>query len=95
MAPVEPKPEKDKEKSFLVNESKQFDAFSTYLPFLGVGDKEDLDKLTSRAINAAIVLGFGTFAITKLFTTDHEYWHVSHLNYLICAIRLFIINLEF
>ncbi|GMN57141.1 hypothetical protein TIFTF001_026259 [Ficus carica] len=75
VAPVEPKPEKDKEKSFLVNGSKQFDAFSTYLPFLGVGDKEDLDKLTSRAINAAIVLGFGTFAITKLFTIDHEYWH--------------------
>lgn len=75
MAPVEPIPEKDKEKSFLVNGSKQFDAFSTYLPFLGVGDEEDLDKLTSRAINAAIVLGFGTFAITKLFTIDHEYWH--------------------
>jgi len=37
----------------------------------------DNDKFVGRAINAAIVLGFGTFAITKLLTIDHDYWHVS------------------
>lgn len=34
-----------------------------------------LDK--DRFLNAAIVLGAGTFAITKLLTIDHDYWHVS------------------
>ncbi|KAI4322018.1 hypothetical protein L6164_021746 [Bauhinia variegata] len=34
----------------------------------------DSDKLTSRTINATIVLGFGTFAVTKLLTVDHDYW---------------------
>ncbi|KAH7576885.1 hypothetical protein ACOSP7_002431 [Xanthoceras sorbifolium] len=29
----------------------------------------------SRAINAAIVLGAGTVAVTKLLTIDHDYWH--------------------
>ncbi|XP_009623041.1 protein SYM1 [Nicotiana tomentosiformis] len=32
-----------------------------------------LDK--DRFLNAAIVLGAGTFAITKLLTIDHDYWH--------------------
>lgn len=42
----------------------------------------DSDLLTSsRAINAAIVLGFGAFAVTKLLTIDHDYWHVSIFNY--------------
>lgn len=43
-------------------------------------DKEvddDNDKLLSRAINATIVLGFGTVAVSKLLTVDHDYWHVS------------------
>ncbi|KAI4295273.1 hypothetical protein L6164_035336 [Bauhinia variegata] len=35
----------------------------------------DSDKLTSRTINAIIVLGFGTFAVSKLLTIDHDYWH--------------------
>lgn len=35
----------------------------------------DTDILTGRAINAAIVLGFGAFAVTKLLTIDHDYWH--------------------
>lgn len=37
----------------------------------------DTDILTGRAINASIVLGFGAFAVTKLLTIDHDYWHVS------------------
>lgn len=47
-------------------------------------DKEvadDSDRLTSRAINAFIVLGFGTFAVSKLLTIDHDYWHVSVFNW--------------
>ena len=32
---------------------------------------------SSSTINAIIVLGFGTFAVTKLLTIDHDYWHVS------------------
>ncbi|KAL7216065.1 hypothetical protein ACSBR1_028080 [Camellia fascicularis] len=36
---------------------------------------EDYDKFVGRAINASIVLGFGTLAITYLLTIDHEYWH--------------------
>ena len=52
-----------------------------------VGD--DLEKLTSsRAINALIVLGFGTFAVSKLLTIDHDYWHVSFLDFdsLLCLL---------
>lgn len=34
-------------------------------------------RLTSSStVNAIIVLGFGTFAVTKLLTIDHDYWHV-------------------
>ncbi|XP_043804559.1 uncharacterized protein LOC122721246 isoform X2 [Manihot esculenta] len=36
---------------------------------------DDNDKLLSRAINATIVLGFGTVAVSKLLTVDHDYWH--------------------
>ncbi|XP_006841712.2 uncharacterized protein LOC18431527 [Amborella trichopoda] len=37
--------------------------------------EEDGDKLVDRAINATIVLAAGSFAITKLLTIDHDYWH--------------------
>ncbi|GAB4846335.1 hypothetical protein Ancab_025341 [Ancistrocladus abbreviatus] len=39
------------------------------------GGEEDVEKLIDRAINAAIVLAAGSFAITKLLTIDHDYWH--------------------
>ncbi|KAJ6776340.1 PEROXISOMAL MEMBRANE PROTEIN 2 PXMP2 MPV17 [Salix koriyanagi] len=32
-------------------------------------------RLIDRTINAMIVLGAGTYAITKLLTIDHNYWH--------------------
>ncbi|TYH90068.1 hypothetical protein ES332_A13G025400v1 [Gossypium tomentosum] len=35
----------------------------------------DVEKLSSRAINASIVLGFDTFVVSKLLTIDHDYWH--------------------
>ncbi|EYU26408.1 hypothetical protein ABFS82_08G183400 [Erythranthe guttata] len=44
----------------------------------GGGDgesQEEMDKLIDRTINATIVLAAGTFAITKLLTIDHDYWH--------------------
>nr|XP_010921049.1 uncharacterized protein LOC105044749 [Elaeis guineensis] len=36
---------------------------------------EDVHRFVDRAINAAIVLAVGTFAITKLLTIDRDYWH--------------------
>jgi protein Mpv17 len=47
-----------------------------------VAPNTDDDILTSRAINATIVLGFGAFAVTKLLTIDHDYWHVSIFNFI-------------
>ncbi|KAK4420677.1 hypothetical protein Salat_2018200 [Sesamum alatum] len=44
----------------------------------GSGDgksQEDMERLIDRAINATIVLAAGSFAITKLLTIDHDYWH--------------------
>lgn len=38
---------------------------------------EDFDRFVGRGINATIVLGFGTVAITRLLTIDHDFWHVS------------------
>ncbi|KAA8524447.1 hypothetical protein F0562_010870 [Nyssa sinensis] len=36
---------------------------------------EDFERFMGRAINATIVLGVGSLAITKLLTIDHDYWH--------------------
>ncbi|KAJ0965947.1 hypothetical protein J5N97_027085 [Dioscorea zingiberensis] len=48
-------------------------AFSSSTPSMPGGG--DFDKQVDRAINAMIVLAAGTFAITKLLTIDHDYWH--------------------
>ncbi|KAL5976189.1 hypothetical protein ACLOJK_020519 [Asimina triloba] len=40
-----------------------------------LGEAENFEKLVDRAINTAIVLAAGTFAITKLLTIDQDYWH--------------------
>ncbi|XP_039018052.1 LOW QUALITY PROTEIN: protein SYM1-like [Hibiscus syriacus] len=39
------------------------------------GGGDDVKKMSSRAINASIVLGVGTLAVSKLLTIDHDYWH--------------------
>ncbi|XP_030546385.1 protein SYM1-like [Rhodamnia argentea] len=39
------------------------------------GESGYLERLVSRGTNAALVLGFGTLAVTKLLTVDHDYWH--------------------
>ncbi|GMP65711.1 hypothetical protein CsSME_00026392 [Camellia sinensis var. sinensis] len=43
----------------------------------GKSKEEEFKHLIDRAINAAIVLAAGTFAINKLLTIDQDYWHVS------------------
>lgn len=43
----------------------------TRMPRFG---SEDYDKFVGKAINATIVLGFGTYAITNFLTIDHDYW---------------------
>lgn len=62
----------------------------------GVGgsenEEEDVEKLIDRAINAAIVLAAGSFAITKLLTIDHDYWHVSYLLLVVEATNLYLNN---
>lgn len=39
--------------------------------------REETERFIDRAINATIVFAAGSFAITKLLTIDHDYWHVS------------------
>ncbi|KFK35762.1 hypothetical protein AALP_AA4G033000 [Arabis alpina] len=36
---------------------------------------EEMEKMIDRSINATIVLAAGTYAISKLLTIDHDYWH--------------------
>ncbi|KAJ3681577.1 hypothetical protein LUZ60_014150, partial [Juncus effusus] len=36
---------------------------------------EEITTMVDRTINASIVLAAGTFAVTKLLTVDHDYWH--------------------
>ncbi|MCD9642053.1 hypothetical protein HAX54_028649 [Datura stramonium] len=53
--------------------------FSSSSSSSGVGgsenEEEGMERLIDRAINASIVLAAGSFAITKLLTIDHDYWH--------------------
>ncbi|BAT92262.1 hypothetical protein LR48_Vigan05g151100 [Vigna angularis] len=45
-------------------------------PSESITEAEVDPRLTSSStVNAFIVLGFGTFAVTKLLTIDHDYWH--------------------
>ncbi|KAK9674069.1 hypothetical protein RND81_12G208900 [Saponaria officinalis] len=41
----------------------------------GGSNGEEVGKMLDRGINAAIVLAAGSFAVTKLLTIDHDYWH--------------------
>ncbi|KAK9089382.1 hypothetical protein Scep_028464 [Stephania cephalantha] len=58
----------------------EFNGFSSAAAATGSGGgggegEVDEERLVDRAVNAAIVLAAGTFAITKLLTIDHDYWH--------------------
>ncbi|GLU23430.1 hypothetical protein SLE2022_394330 [Rubroshorea leprosula] len=41
----------------------------------GKGGEEDIERFIDRIINATIVLAASSFAVTKLLTIDHNYWH--------------------
>ncbi|XP_065875570.1 uncharacterized protein [Euphorbia lathyris] len=76
--PVKDELSDDKKKLVvLLNGSEDFQAISSSSPIdeKKDGDGNGEDKLVSRAINATIVLGFGTLAVTKLLTVDYDYWH--------------------
>lgn len=36
---------------------------------------EEIDRFVGKAINATIVLGVGSLAITRLLSIDHDFWH--------------------
>lgn len=96
MVPLKEKHAEDQDSSLLVNGSEEFEAVSSSSAYSeGRGEGDDLEKLTSRAINALIVLGFGTFAVSKLLTIDHDYWHVRDLIHILvsvlCLLRLFFL----
>ncbi|XP_035548423.1 mpv17-like protein isoform X2 [Juglans regia] len=63
---------KDEESRLLLNGSEELQPLSTSE---GREEDDDFDRLVSKAINASIVLGFGTFAVSKLLTIDYDYWH--------------------
>ncbi|KAK3184205.1 hypothetical protein Dsin_031491 [Dipteronia sinensis] len=66
LVPVKKKQSREQEKAISVNGSEE----------RGGDDVESNDdKPISRAVNAAIVLGAGTVAVTRLLTIDHDYWH--------------------
>ncbi|KAJ0111286.1 hypothetical protein Patl1_02200 [Pistacia atlantica] len=73
VVPVKNKQFSDKDNR-LVNGSENFEPVSS-------GEKEEEeevdvnDRLIGKAVNATIVLGAGTYAVTKLLTIDHDYWH--------------------
>ncbi|XP_050248201.1 uncharacterized protein LOC126695486 [Quercus robur] len=75
VVPVKNKLAEDQESRLLLNGSDEFQPLS---PSEGREEEQgddDFDRLVSKAINATIVLGFGTFAVTKLLTIDLDYWH--------------------
>lgn len=82
MVPGKDNPSNDQEKALLVNGSEDLEAFSSSSSVEENGGGDDKERLTSRAINASIVLGFGTLAVSRLLTIDHDYWHVSD----VCAL---------
>ncbi|XVF44421.1 hypothetical protein PTKIN_Ptkin02bG0118900 [Pterospermum kingtungense] len=72
LAPVETN-HSNETKPLFPNGSKILEAFFSSSD--GGGGDDDDEKLRSRVLNASIVLGFGTLAVSKLLTIDHDYWH--------------------
>lgn len=44
-----------------------------------ISNRREIKDDKERLLNAAIVLGAGSLAITRLLTIDHDYWHVRAL----------------
>lgn len=64
--------------------------FSSAASSLGGGGgggktREEMERFIDRTINAAIALAAASFAITKLLTIDHDYWHVGSVLFFISA----------
>ncbi|KAM3407446.1 hypothetical protein ACQJBY_001076 [Aegilops geniculata] len=53
----------------------QGDVGGGFAPGGSGGGGDDGNKMLDRGINAAIVLGASTYALTKLLTVDQDYWH--------------------
>ncbi|KAK7272358.1 hypothetical protein RJT34_28891 [Clitoria ternatea] len=53
----------------------EIEGFSPSNPIIEKEGVSGSPRLSGSTINALIVLGFGTFAVTKLLTIDHDYWH--------------------
>lgn len=76
---------KDEEHSLSLDGSEKIEAYSSSSSTSSSsfseekGADEALKGFSGRAVNATIVLGFGTLVVTKLLTIDHELWHVSFL----------------
>ncbi|KAF9661781.1 hypothetical protein SADUNF_Sadunf19G0104300 [Salix dunnii] len=75
VVPVKDKPSNDKNNPLFVNGSKDSDLLPSSSSSSNVESDDDEDRMTSRAINATIVLGFGTLAVSRLLTIDYDYWH--------------------
>ncbi|KAB5512793.1 hypothetical protein DKX38_029821 [Salix brachista] len=75
VVPVKDKPLNDKNNPLFVNGSKDSDLLSSSSSSSIVESDDDEDRMTSRAINATIVLGCGTLAVSRLLTIDYDYWH--------------------
>lgn len=73
----------DEEHSLSLDGSEKIEAYSSSSSSFSEenGADEVLKGFSGRAVNATIVLGFGTLLVTKLLTIDHELWHVSFLAY--------------
>ncbi|KAJ6421953.1 hypothetical protein OIU84_026983 [Salix udensis] len=75
VVPVKDKHLNDKNNPLFVNGSKDSDLLSSSSSSSIVESDDDEDRMTSRAINATIVLGCGTLAVSRLLTIDYDYWH--------------------
>lgn len=71
----------DREQGLSIDGSEKFESYSSSTSSFSEekGADEVFKGFSGRAINATIVLGFGTLVVTKLLTIDHELWHVSFL----------------
>lgn len=61
------------EQSLFIDGSEKIEDSSSFSE--GKGAVEVLKGFSGRAVNATIVLGFGSLVVTKLLTIDHELWH--------------------
>lgn len=96
MVRLEEDSSKDREQSLSLDGSEKIEADSSSSSSSFSEEKgavEVLKGFSGRAVNATIVLGFGTLVVTKLLTIDHELWHVSFLafwNYINSSFQPFI-----